>query len=174
MKRALTAVDRSLKLMYLLFLFWGIYWLISGLQKFVDPDAAQKGDLLDFTQFLQLPSGVGLGINYLVGGLEFLIGCAFVVLLFMSNSEVRRTRQGSQLFADRTMHRLVFKASILNFILFVPADITLGASDRAFEHTVYLLLLLVTYDLWYRTDRFVQAEAGEETLRGDVSQGSAL
>lgn len=167
MKTLLISLDRGLKLMYLLFLFWGIYWLLEGGSRFLDP-RGPGNQVADLAYWLELPSGFATSLSYIVGTLEVIIGLTFTVLLSLSSREQRGEGPGPDLFADRTLHRLAFKASILTFILFMPADLAIGATDQVFPHAVYLLLVLVTYDLWYRTDQFVQAE-----LEGKAVSGSS-
>jgi hypothetical protein len=58
------------------------------------------------------------------------------------------------LIADRTIHRLIFKASIWIFIAFLTGDILFGDRIEVWEHGTYLAMTLVTYDLWFRTDQF--------------------
>ena len=58
------------------------------------------------------------------------------------------------LITDRTVHRLIFKASIWIFIAFLTGDILFGDRIEVWEHGTYLLMTIVTYDLWYRTDQF--------------------
>jgi len=57
-------------------------------------------------------------------------------------------------YTDRTIHRLIFKLSIWIFIAFLAGDILFGDRAEVWEHSTFLLMTLITYDMWYRTDQF--------------------
>ena len=61
------------------------------------------------------------------------------------------------LFQDRTVHRLSFKGGIVIFIVFALGDILFGGRAELWEHGTFMVLCLVTYDMWYRTDKFIGA-----------------
>lgn len=157
MDRLLVALDRGLKVMYLLFLFWAIFWLLDGGGRFLEPEGSGN-EVAEFAIWLQLPTAASYVLSYLLGTFEVILGGLFTALLLLSSREHARESSGPRRFEDRTLHRLAFKASILAFILFIPADLAIGAEEMVFTHAVYLLLVLVTYDLWYRTDQHVRAE----------------
>ena len=69
------------------------------------------------------------------------------------------------LFVDRTIHRLAFKGSILVFVVFSVGDILFGDRAELWEHGTFLVLCLVTYDLWFRTDSFLLDLSKKEAAR---------
>lgn len=77
------------------------------------------------------------------------------------------------LFTDRTIHRLIFKLSIWIFIAFLAGDVLFGDRAEVWEHGTFLLMTLVTYDLWYRTDQFF-IEMKNRKLAGDADDGFSI
>lgn len=77
------------------------------------------------------------------------------------------------LFTDRTIHRLIFKLSIWIFIAFLAGDVLFGDRAEVWEHGTFLLMTLVTYDLWYRTDQFF-IEMKKRKLAGDADDGFSI
>lgn len=52
------------------------------------------------------------------------------------------------MFSDRTVQRLAFKGSVLISVAFSAGDILFGDRMELGEHGVFLVMTLVTYDMW--------------------------
>ncbi len=78
------------------------------------------------------------------------------------------------LFADRTIQRLAFKGSVLVFSVFAVADIVFGDRAELWEHGTFIVLCLVTYDIWYRTDRFLLDLSKQEAARASRSLQASM
>ncbi len=77
------------------------------------------------------------------------------------------------LYTDRTIHRLIFKLSIWIFIAFLTGDILFGDRAEVWEHGTFLLMTLITYDMWYRTDQFF-LEMKKQKLEGVEDDGLSV
>ncbi len=104
---------------------------------------------------LSLPQSIATVSLYFFAILEITLAFLFF-WLFLRQFRSSKPDDESEvnLFKDRTIHRLIFKASIWIFIAFLAGDILFGDRAEVWEHGTFLLMTLVTYDLWYRTDLF--------------------
>lgn len=106
-----------------------------------------------------LPKWMALASLYALAVFEVVLGLVFLALLAWSAlPRMTRKRKTGPLrhFTDRTIHRLAFKGGILVFLLFALGDILFGDRAELWEHGTYMILCLITYDMWYRTDRYVR------------------
>ncbi len=110
----------------------------------------------NYFRTLGLPPTVASISLYFFAILEIIIAVFFFILFVRQfQSEKYETTGGKKtLIEDRTLHRLVFKASIWIFIAFLTGDVLFGDRMEVWEHGTFLLMTLVTYDLWFRTDQF--------------------
>jgi len=133
----------------------------------------------NYFRTLGLPPTIAAVTLYFFAILEIIIAALFFFLFirqfFDRKDEV--TEGKKSLIADRTIHRLIFKASIWIFIAFITGDILFGDRIEVWEHGTYLAMTLVTYDLWYRTDQFFLELNKQKRASGDdediSSQASA-
>ena len=105
---------------------------------------------------------------HFVGVSEIVLGVMFTSLIVWSLLPFRWRDRDNSLwgaFRDRTMHRLAFKGGIMVFILFAIGDIMVGDRAELWEHGTYMILCLVTYDMWYRTDKFISDLERKEAQR---------
>lgn len=111
---------------------------------------------------LYLPPVVATVSLYFFAVLEIVLAALFLLLFVKQFGRDDFSKTG--LFGDRTIHRFVFKASIWIFIAFLTGDILFGDRAEVWEHGTFLLMTLITYDLWYRTDQFFleMRESGTE------------
>ena len=111
---------------------------------------------INYFRTLHLPPSVATFTLYFFAILEIILAALFFVLFIRQffDRKDEQVKGKKSLIADRTVHRLVFKASIWIFIAFITGDILFGDRIEVWEHGTYLAMTLVTYDLWYRTDQF--------------------
>ncbi len=120
----------------------------------VGPFGVNRDDkMIAFFERIYLPKGVALGSLYGIAVLELLLGLTFLAL-FIWSLLPEDQQQKTELFANRTIHRLAFKGSIVVFVIFCTGDILFGERMELWEHGTFIVMTLVTYDMWYRTDRF--------------------
>ena len=108
---------------------------------------------------LGLPGWFALTSVYAIAVLEILVGLAFLAVLAWMIGPHRwrdRTSGLAGLLHDRTIQRLCFKLSIFIFLLFSVGDTLFGDRTELWEHGTFMILTLVTYDLWYRTDTWTE------------------
>lgn len=91
------------------------------------------------------------------------IGFGFLALWSLLPRKLREKEEGLwELLTNRTIHRLCFKGGILLFLAFSTGDILFGDRMELWEHGTFMILTLLTYDLWYRTDSFIEARERTE------------
>lgn len=110
----------------------------------------------NYFRTLHLPPWIASVTLYFFAILEIILAFLFFWLFLRQfyDREDDLIEGKKNLIADRTIHRLIFKASIWIFIAFITGDILFGDRIEVWEHGTYLAMTIVTYDLWYRTDQF--------------------
>lgn len=166
-------------------MFWtldGLDKFFDGEQVIVHEKWASKGSVVDagnnvvYTIQPQLPHGwfgvnyadqmasyfktigvgrrTAIGITYAFAVVEVLIGVVFLILfLWQLLPEARENKRN--MFTDRTLHRLAYKASVILFLILSVGYQIFGDRARLWEVGTYMAMTLIAYDLWYRTDRFM-------------------
>lgn len=163
MKKIVYWIDERVNLVVILFLFWALFWGLNGGDKFFEfftmhptgwYGANRDVQIIDYFKRLYLPKELALISLYSIGVLELLLGLTFSALFVWSvlPEKMRENKEG--LFADRTIHRLAFKGSVLVFIMFSIGDILFGDRAELWMHGTFIILCLYTYDAWYRSDQF--------------------
>jgi len=123
----------------------------------------------NYFRTLHLPQSVAAVSLYFFAILEIILAILFFWLFIRQFYDYKGelTEGKKSLIADRTIHRLIFKASIWIFIAFLTGDILFGDRIEVWEHGTYLAMTLVTYDLWYRTDQFFLELKKQKGASGD-------
>lgn len=114
----------------------------------------RNNKMINYFRRLSLPKDVALSCLYGFAVLEVILGTMFLAVFLWSMLPQNRQSRVT-LFADRTVQRLAFKGSILVFLCFSVGDILFGDRAELWEHGTFIVLCLITYDMWYRTDRFL-------------------
>ncbi len=126
--------------------------------------------MIGYFNRLGLPKELALASLYGFAVFEVLVGFGFLLLVLWSllPRKIRTREVGIWApFEARTIHRLCFKAGIIIFIAFCTGDILFGDRTELWEHGTFMVLTLVTYDMWYRTDQHVEAsESGTALSQG--------
>ena len=93
------------------------------------------------------------------GSYQHVDGFAMLAFWSLLPRKLREREDGLwELYTNRTVHRLCFKGGVLLFLAFSTGDILFGDRMELWEHGTFMVLILLTYDLWYRTDTFVEAQ----------------
>jgi hypothetical protein len=188
--RWLAQIDRKTQLVAILLLFWGLFWMLNGGDKFfnsapepnleswstqsvvVDGSGDVVGEvhpvladgwygvsrnnkMANYFERLGFPRPVAMASLYGIAIVEMVIGATFLVLFAHAVGPAgwrRRSSAIAALLRDRTIHRLAFKAGISVFALFSVADIFFGDRIELWEHGTFLILALITHELWARSD----------------------
>lgn len=103
---------------------------------------------------LHMPRWVAIASLYFFAVAEIILGFLFLSLFFWALKDEDRRESARNMFSDRTVHRLAFKGSVLIFVAFSTGDILFGDRMELWEHGTFLVMTLVTYDMWYRSDQF--------------------
>ena len=114
--------------------------------------------MINYFQRLYLPPWSALTALYTLAVLEVLLGVLFARIFV---EEYRSLDNSSSSMKNRILHRLAFKFGIIIFIIFTILDVLLGDRTELWEHGCYMILYLVSYDLWYRTDRYTISQTSE-------------
>ncbi len=113
-----------------------------------------EDQMASYFKTIHVPRNVAIGLVYTFAVFEILIGLLFLILfLWQLLSEEREAKRN--MFTDRTLHRLAYKASVVMFVILSVAYQLFGDRARLWETGTYLAMTLIAYDMWYRTDRFL-------------------
>jgi hypothetical protein len=100
------------------------------------------------------PRNVAIGLTYTFAVFEILTGFLFLILfVWQLLPDERKDRRN--MLSDRTLHRLAYKSSVILFVILSIAYQIFGDRTRVWEVGTYMLMTLIAYDMWYRTDRFM-------------------
>ncbi len=130
----------------------------------------RDGKMKHYFARLHIGPTVALVSLYVFAIFEIILGFGFAFLALWSllPRKIREKEDGFwEVLHDRTLHRLCFKSGVFLFLVFSTGDILFGDRMELWEHGTFMILTLLTYDLWYRTDQFVSAQEAKE-------QGAAL
>lgn len=143
-------VEDYLRLEYILYAFWAMFWTLNGLDKFFNGTMVQgpsgprlegwfgvnrDAKFIDYFSRLHLPGELALGCLYFFAVLEVIVGITFLAIL------VNRKLPG-------VVNRVAFKASMLIFLAFSTGDILFGDRAELWEHGTFMILTLMTYQLY--------------------------
>ena len=131
--------------------------------------------MIHYFSRLGLPPSLALWSLYGIAAFEVLLGALFAALLVWSLLPSKRRKLARGMFADRTLHRLAFKSSIIIFVMFSVGDILFGDRAELWEHGTFIVLCLISYDLWYRSDQFLiklQQELDEASWDDDEERST--
>lgn len=113
-----------------------------------------REQMISYFKTLHVPPGAALAIMYIFAVFEILVGLTFLVLfIWQMLPEEREDKRN--MFTDRTLHRLAYKASVMLFLILSVGYQLFGDRTRLWEVGTYLAMTLIVYDIWYRTDRFM-------------------
>jgi hypothetical protein len=131
--------------------FFTMFWLLNGLDKFLNRQPFWYGDHRDLkfiTYFasIHLPAPVALIVLHSLGVIETLLGIGFLTALL--------SRKIPLVFSQ-----IYFKASILIFLLYSIGDIIFGDRAELLEHGTYLALIMICFAffLWKGSDESVES-----------------
>ncbi len=113
-----------------------------------------EDQIVSYFKTLHVPRSMALFFLYAFAVCEIIIGLIFAVLIVWQLLPERREDK-KNMFTDRTLHRLAYKASIMMFVVLSVSFILFGDRTRLWEVGTYFAMTLITYDMWYRTDRFL-------------------
>lgn len=161
MNKTLQQLDNKTNLSLTLFLFWALFWAISSIRLYFNGA---------FIPWLGIPTEVAELVLYLIVFTEVGLSLLFISLITSRKSTTLEpsSRTGWRvLYLDRTIHRMTFKLTILLFVLFVLFDLMSGDRAELLGDGVYLLLSLVSYDIWFRTDQYAMDQIQRMEMQAD-------
>lgn len=143
-------LENYLRLEYILYLFWAFFWTLNGLDKFFNGTMVQTANgprefgwfgvtrdqkFIDYFAKLYLPKWSAMTFLYTFAVLEIIVGVLFLaILLYRKMPSVYR--------------RLVFKISMFIFLVFSVGDIFFGDRAELWEHGTFMILTLLTYQMY--------------------------
>ncbi len=113
-----------------------------------------EDQMVSYFKTIHVPRSVALGITYTFAVFEIIIGFVFLILfIWQLLPESREDKKN--MFTDRTLHRLAYKASVIMFLILSVGYQLFGDRTRLWEVGTYMAMTLIAYDMWYRTDRYL-------------------
>ena len=117
----------------------------------------RNNKMKDFFSRLYLPGWMAETSLYTIAAIELLLGTGYLILFIWSLlpaiaiTKIPRVLQCFNLFTD-----FCFKSSFILFLLFCSGDILFGERVELWEHCTFLILVLVTYNMWLASARAEQ------------------
>ncbi len=113
-----------------------------------------ENQMVSYFKTIHVPRNAAIGLTYTFAVFEIIIGFLFLILfLWQLLPEEREDKKN--MFTDRTLHRLAYKAGVVMFVILTIAYQLFGDRARLWETGTYLAMTLIAYDMWYRTDLFL-------------------
>ncbi|CAN5479608.1 hypothetical protein BH10ACI1_BH10ACI1_24120 [soil metagenome] len=113
-----------------------------------------ENQMVSYFKTLYVPRSTAIGLTYAFAVYEILTGLLFLIL-FIWQLQPESREDKNNLFTNRTLHRLAYKSSVILFLILSVAFQLFGDRTRLWEIGTYMLMTLIAYDFWYRTDRFL-------------------
>ncbi len=161
MKKMMQQLDNKTNLTFILILFWALFWLISSSKLYLNGA---------FFPWMGISADIAQLFLYLIVIGEAGLALLFISLIVWGKSPSHKPYVESGwrvLYLDRIMHRVAFKLTVLLFILFSLFDLINGDRSELFGDGVYLLLSLVSYDIWFRTDQYSMDQMQRMEMQAD-------
>lgn len=128
-------INAKVRVVNLMTSFWGIFWLLNGLDKFFNGEyffgVTRDDKFVAYFAGLGLNSEIALAFLYSCGVCEIILGIGFLLAL-------RKTKAQNELI------QACLKAGMLIFITFSVFDILFGDRAELWEHSTFLLLHIVS------------------------------
>ena len=140
-------VSRLFSMPNLLILYWAIYWIMNGLDKFLNRQELGffswhgKDRTAQFSGYFNntdIPLFLIDPLLYLVGTWEILIAIPLVISLWV---------QVFKSSFDMAIFKFGMSCGAVTFIIFSFADVIFGDRAELLEHGTFLILIAVTYHL---------------------------
>lgn len=113
-----------------------------------------QDQMASYFKTIYVPRNTAIGLTYAFAILEIITGLMFLILfIWQMLPESREDKKN--LLSDRTLHRLAYKMSVILFVILAVSFLIFGDRNKLWEVGTYMLMTLITYDMWYRTDRFM-------------------
>ena len=141
-RRPFLYLDRVIRLEYVLYAFWAMFWLLNGADKFFNGrllegwfGVTRDAQFVEYFARLQLPEALALTSLYGFAVLEIMVGLLFLVVLLFPRT-------------PRAVNRFAFKLSMMVFLVFSTGDILFGDRAELWEHGTFMILTLQTYHIY--------------------------
>ena len=169
-------LENFLRLEYILYAFWALFWTLNGLDKFLNGTVVQTAGgpkefgwfgvtrdqkFTDYFAKLYLPKWVAISCLYSFAIVEIFIGVTFLMILFWRKM-------------PKVYRRLVFKLSMLVFLVFSVGDILFGDRAELWEHGTFMILTLITYQMYIGRSQERAEIVGSEFDRFDTDRNRRL
>jgi hypothetical protein len=169
-------LENYLRLEYILYLFWALFWMLNGLDKFFNGTIVQTASgpkefgwfgvtrdqkFTDYFAKLYLPKWTALSFLYIFAVLEIVVGLTFLLILFWRKMPV-------------VYRRLAFKLGMFIFLVFSVGDILFGDRQELWEHGTFMVLTLVTYQMYIGRSQERAEIVGSEFARFDKDKNRRL
>lgn len=123
-----------------------------------------ENQMASYFKTIHVSRGAAIGLTYAFAVYEILTGLLFLILFIWQLLPEKREDK-ENFFTNRTLHRIAYKSSVILFVILSVAYQIFGDRTRLWEVGTYMLMTLIAYDMWYRTDRFM-LEVRRQRLAG--------
>jgi TM2 domain-containing membrane protein YozV len=106
---------------------------------------------------LGLPASLAIGSLYSIAVVEVVIGILFAAI-FVNKVIIRGAFDRYSLFETDAASRIAFKSAMIIFLLFSFADVMFGDRTELWEHGTFMLLVLLTYQLYIQRESIEEIE----------------
>ncbi len=113
-----------------------------------------ENQMASYFKTIHFPRGAAIGLTYAFAVYEILTGLLFLIL-FIWQLLPEKHEDKENFFTNRTLHRIAYKSSVILFVILSVAYQIFGDRTRLWEVGTFMLMTLIAYDIWYRTDRFM-------------------
>lgn len=113
-----------------------------------------ENQMVSYFKTIHVPRGAAIGLTYAFAVYEIMTGFLFLIL-FIWHLQPETREDKNNFLTNRTLHRLAYKSSVIMFLILSVALQLFGDRTRLWEVGTYMLMTLIAYDMWYRTDRFM-------------------
>ena len=129
-------INKKITVNHLLAIFWSSFWLLNGFDKFFNGEyffgVTRDEKFIAYFSSIGMQADIALSLLYSCGVCEILIGVAFL----WSFKNITHRKE---------ILEFCLKAGMSVFIIFSVFDILFGDRTELWEHSTFLILLIVSY-----------------------------
>jgi len=181
------ALSSYFRIEHILYAFWLMFWTLNGLDKFFNAAVAESpvfegvmrprgwfgvnrdAKFIEYFDRLGLPPEAAIANLYTFGFIEVLLGAVFGLILVRVFRAARRGDARPMLLT-----RFALKMNMLVFFCFCTGDILFGDRMELWEHGTFMILTLMTYQLYLRRADEYADVLGRQLAAADTNRDGRI